>query len=157
VTFRILWFIVAVAAILVLGFAGIGHAFNPILDIQTELKWTLGEEAEVGTAYKIAGAGPIPNGQRGDSVMFGIYDYRFLKESYGIISDPQNGERFGDGLKTGLKLNYFLGWFKSPETPAMIFLNKINIGPVYTVPILSTTKPFQGGTLWVEANLQFGN
>jgi hypothetical protein len=131
-------------------------AFNPVTDVQDKLIWTLGEQASIGTAYKLAGGGPIGNGQRGDSIMFGIFDYRFLKESYGAISDPQNGQKVGDGLKTGLQLNYFLGWFKSPQTDAMKLLNNINIGPVYTVPLLTGPAPFKGGAFWLECNYQFG-
>jgi hypothetical protein len=127
-------------------------AWNPIRDVQEKLVWTLGEQASLGTAYKIAGGGNLENGKRGDSAMFGIFDYRFLKASYGAISDPANGSKIGDGLKAGLKLNYFLGWFKSPQTPVMAFLNNINVGPTYTVPLLSSPR---SGILWVEANYSF--
>lgn len=131
-------------------------AYNPITDVQDNLKWTLGEQAAVGTAYKIGGSGDVKIGDRGDSAMFGIFDYRFIKESYGVITNPQSGEKVGDGLKTGLMLNYFLGWFKSPQTPAMQLLNKINVGPTLTVPLLTDSKPLQHPSIWVEANFQFG-
>lgn len=131
-------------------------AFNPILDIQDKLVWTLGEEAALGTAYKIAGSGDVKIGQRGDSAMFGIFDYRFIKESYGIIKNTEDGSKLGDGLKTGLKLNYFLGWFKSPQTPAMQLLNNINIGPTITIPVLTDPQPFKHPSVWIEANYQFG-
>lgn len=127
-------------------------AWNPIRDVQENLKWTLGEQAALGTAYKLAGGGEYENGKRGDSAMFGIFDYRFLKTSYGAISNPENGSKIGDGIKAGLKLNYFLGWFKSPQTPVMALLNNINIGPTYTVPLLTSPR---NGILWLEANYSF--
>lgn len=132
------------------------HAFNPITDVQENLRWTIGEQAQLGTAYKIAGNGPVDTGHRGDSVTLGIFDYRFFKEGYTVINDPASGGHLGDGLKTGLQLNYFLGWFKSPQTPAMQLLNNINIGPVVTVPLFSESKPFQAIDLWIEGNWQFG-
>lgn len=131
-------------------------AFNPILDVQDNLRWTLGEQAALGTAYKIGGSGDVKIGQRGDSAMFGIADYRFVKFSYGAIANPDNGEKIGDGFKTGLMLNYFLGWFKSPQTPAMQLLNNINIGPAVTIPLLSDAQPLKHPSVWVEANYQFG-
>lgn len=87
--------------------------------------------------------------------MLGIFDYRFLKMSYGAISDPDNGEKIGDGLKTGLMLNYFLGWFKSPQTPAMQLLQNVNIGPAISVPLLTGSKPFKYPSIWVEVNYKF--
>lgn len=132
------------------------QAFNPITDVQDNLKWTIGDQAQLGTAYKIAGSGPVERGHRGDSATLGIFDYRFIKEGYTVINDPSSGGRLGDGLKTGLELNYFLGWFKSPQTPAMALLNNVNIGPVVTVPLFSVSKPFQAVDLWIEANYQFG-
>lgn len=132
------------------------YAFNPVTDVQDNLKWTAGDQAQLGTAYKIAGSGPVETGHRGDSVTIGLFDYRFIKEGYTVINDPASGGRLGDGLKTGLMLNYFLGWFKSPQTPVMQALNNVNIGPVLTVPILSASKPFQAFDLWIEANWQFG-
>jgi hypothetical protein len=135
---------------------GNAFAFNPVTDIQDNLKWTLGEQAMLGTAYKIGGSGDFKIGDRGDSAMFGIFDYRFTKISYGVITNPQNGEKVGDGLKGGLMLNYFLGWFKSPQTPAMQLLNNINIGPTVTIPLLSDPQPLKHPSVWIEANYQFG-
>jgi hypothetical protein len=89
--------------------------------------------------------------------MFGIFDYRFIEESYGAIYDPSGGGRLGDGLKTGFKLNYFLGWFKNPSTPLMKALQNINVGPLLTVPVLSSPHPFNAIDLWVEANYRFGS
>lgn len=149
-----MWIIV-VAVIAVLGVLN-AHAFNPITDVQQNLTWTLGEQAELGTAYKIAGSGDFKIGNRGDSAMFGIADYRFLKFSYGAIANPDNGEKIGDGFKTGLMLNYFLGWFKSPQTPAMQVLQNINIGPTVTIPLLSNSTPLKYPSVWIEANYQFG-
>jgi hypothetical protein len=137
-------------------FSSSAWGWNPITDVQDNLKWTLGEEVAIGTAYKIGGGGPILVGQRGDSAMLGIFDYRCLKMSYGAISDPQNGSKIGDGLKAGLMLNYFLGWFKSPQTPAMQLLNNINIGPTITIPLLTDSQPLQHPSIWVEANFRFG-
>lgn len=131
-------------------------AWNPITDVQQNLVWTLGEEAALGTAYKIAGSGPIAIGKRGDSAMLGIFDYRFIKLSYGAISDPDNGSKIGDGLKTGLMLNYFLGWFKSPQTPAMQMLQNINIGPALSFPLLTESRPLKYPSIWVECNYKFG-
>ena len=148
--------IIALAIMAMLAGIQFAFAWNPVTDVQDNLLWTLGEQAQIGTAYKLAGGGTVGNGQRGDSVMLGIFDYRFTKLSYGMISDPQNGSRIGDGLKGGIQLNYFLNWFKSPQTPAMALLKNVNIGPVFTVPLISTSKPFQGGALWLEANYSFG-
>ena len=131
-------------------------AWNPILDVQQNLKWTLGEEASLGTAYKIGGGGPVKIGQRGDSAMLGIFDYRFTKVSYGAISNPQDGSKIGDGLKVGLMLNYFLNWFQSPQTPAMQVLQNVNIGPTITVPLLTDPQPLKHPSIWVEANYRFG-
>lgn len=131
-------------------------AFNPITDIRENLQWTLGEQASFGTAYKIGGSGDVAIGNRGDSVMFGIFDYRFFRQSYGVIKDPDSGAKVGDGLKTGLMLNYFLGWFKSPQTPAMQFLNNINIGPTITLPLLTDPQPLKHPSVWLEANYMFG-
>lgn len=131
-------------------------AYNPVTDIQDNLKWTLGEQAAIGTAYKVAGSGEFKTGQRGDSAMFGIFDYRFIKMSYGAISNPQDGSRVGDGLKAGLMMNYFLGWFKSPQTDMMKVLNNVNIGPTVTVPLLTDSRPFTHPSVWIEANYQFG-
>ena len=133
------------------------HAFNPITDIQQNLVWTLGEQASLGTAYKIGGSGPVAIGKRGDSAMLGVFDYRFTKVSYGAISDPQDGSKIGDGVKLGLKLNYFLNWFQSPQTPAMKMLQNINIGPSITVPLLTDSRPLKYPSIWVEANYQFGS
>jgi hypothetical protein len=153
VKFGIQWLLVPICAVLMTGSA---QAFNPITDVQDNLKWTLGEEALLGTAYKIGGSGSFNIGQRGDSVMFGIFDYRFIKQSYGAISNPQNGEKVGDGLKTGLMLNYFLNWFKSPQTPAMALLSNVNIGPSITFPLFSEPKPLKYPSIWLEANYRFG-
>jgi len=132
------------------------YGWNPVTDVQNNLVWTAGTEVSIGTAYKLGGSGPARNGMRGDSVMFGIFDYRFLSESYGAINDPNGGGKLGDGLKTGLLLNYFLGWFKNPETPVMKALQNVNVGPVITTPILSSDHPFKTIDYWVEANLKFG-
>jgi hypothetical protein len=148
--------VIALAIMALLAGLQMAHAFSPITDVQDNLKWTAGEQALVGTAYKVAGSGPVERGHRGDSLSLGIFDYRFIKESYTVINDPASGGRLGDGLKTGLQLNYFLGWFKSPQTTTMQMLNNVNIGPVITVPLLSTSKPFQAVDVWLEANWQFG-
>lgn len=132
------------------------YAWNPVRDVQDNLKWTLGEEASIGTAYKIGGSGPVDIGQRGDSAMLGIFDYRFVKMSYGAITDPQSGSKVGDGLKVGLMLNYFLNWFKSPQTPAMQLLSNVNVGPTITVPLLTESKPLKYPSVWIEANYRFG-
>jgi hypothetical protein len=134
----------------------VSYCWNPITDIQEQLKWTLGEEAALGTAYKIGGSGDVKIGQRGDSAMLGIFDYRFVKVSYGAISNPQNNEKIGDGFKTGLMLNYFLGWFKSPQTPAMQLLQNVNIGPAVTIPLFSDPQPLKHPSVWLECNYKFG-
>jgi hypothetical protein len=144
------------ALIVVLLLSEAAFSFNPVTDIQDNLKWTIGDEASVGTAYKVAGSGPVKIGQRGDSAFLGIFDYRFIKESYGFIADPQNGGKFGDGLKTGFMLNYFLNWFKSPQTPAMKLLQNINIGPAFTIPLFTESKPLKYPSIWIEANYKFG-
>lgn len=149
-------FIIIVAAIAILGVIQSSFAFNPVTDVQENLKWTLGEQAALGTACKIGGSGSVDIGKRADSVMFGIFDYRFVKMSYGAITDPSNGEKVGDGLKGGLMLNYFLGWFKSPQTPAMQLLNNINIGPTITIPLLTDSQPLKHPSIWIEANYMFG-
>jgi hypothetical protein len=150
-----LWPLVIIGMFL---FSAINAAFawNPVKDVQDNLKWTLGEEASIGTAYKIAGSGPVKVGKRGDSAMLGIFDYRFIKESYGMISDPDNGSKIGDGLKTGFMLNYFLGWFKSPQTPAMQMLQNVNIGPAITIPLFTESNPLKYPSIWLEANFRFG-
>jgi len=152
---RMPWFIIFLALMASIFGAEKAFAWNPILDIQQNLIWTLGEEAQLGTAYKIGGSGPVAIGQRGDSAMLGIFDYRFLKFSYGAISNPQDGSKIGDGLKTGLMLNYFLGWFKSPQTPAMQMLNNINIGPTVSIPLLTDPHPLKYPSVWIEANYEF--
>ena len=88
--------------------------------------------------------------------MIGIFDYRFTKVSYGAISDPNNGEKIGDGLKVGLMLNYFLGWFKSPQTPAMQVAQNVNIGPAVTIPLFTEPQPLKFPSIWIEANYRFG-
>ncbi len=150
-----LW-IAVVALIGLIALAMPSHAFNPVTDVQDNLIWTAGSQAQLGTAYKMVGSGPVERGHRGDSLTLGIFDYRFIKEGYTVINDPSSGGRLGDGLKTGLMLNYFLGWFKSPQTPIMQALNNVNVGPVITVPMFSASKPFREVDLWLEANWQFG-
>jgi hypothetical protein len=148
--------LIIIASLLTIAGAFNAYAFNPITDVQDNLVWTLGQQAALGTAYKIGGSGPVQVGQRGDSAMLGIFDYRFTKVSYGAISNPQDGSKIGDGLKCGLMLNYFLGWFKSPQTPAMQVLNNINIGPTVSIPLLTDAHPLKYPSVWIEANYQFG-
>lgn len=151
----VLWPLIIIGMVAIWG-AERAFAFNPITDVQQNLKWTLGEEAALGTAYKIGGSGAVKIGQRGDSAMLGIFDYRFTKVSYGAISNPQDGSKIGDGLKVGLQLNYFLGWFQSPQTPAMQVLNNVNIGPTITIPLLTDSTPLKHPSIWMECNYRFG-
>lgn len=148
--------IVILAIVVAMAILTAAHAYNPITDVQQELKWTLGEQALLGTAYKVAGSGDFKTGKRGDSAMLGIFDYRFIKASYGVIRDSDSGSRVGDGFKLGLMANYFLGWFKSPQTDAMKVLSNVNIGPTVTVPLFSDSRPFTHPSVWVEANYLFG-
>jgi hypothetical protein len=152
---KFLW-IAVVAGILAIGATMQALAWNPVTDVQEKLVWTLGQEASLGTAYKVAGSGPVAIGKRGDSAMLGVFDYRFIKVSYGAIRDSESGEKVGDGLKTGLMLNYFLGWFKSPQTPTMQVLQNVNIGPAVSIPLFTESKPFKYPSIWIEGNYKFG-
>ena len=130
-----------------------GFAWNPVNDVRDNLTWTFGKKAEVGVAVKVAGAGDLKKGETATSMLAGVFDYRFLCFSYGGTRVNRNAQNFTDTIKVGFKVTNFFGWFKNPPTPEMGFLQNLNIGPSFSMPVFTAPR---AGTVFVDGNYSFG-
>ena len=138
---------------LIVASTGTLFAWNPITDIRENIEWTIGKEAQVGTAIKIGGAGDLDSGETTTSLLAGIANYRFMTFSYGGTRINKANSNFTDTAKLGLRLTKFFDWFKNPPTPEMELLRNVNIGPSYSIPLLSSPR---NGALFLDLNYTFG-
>lgn len=129
------------------------QAFNPVTDFQGNWVWTLGKQAEVGTAIKLWGDGDLDNGDTTTSLLAGIGEYRALVASYGVTRTDKAGANPTDTFKLGLKATYFFDWFKNPPTAEMAWMRNINAGPSIAMPLIGKNHPV---ALFFDLNYQFG-
>lgn len=128
-------------------------AFNLIDDVREKLVWTVGQNAQIGTAVKLAGSGDLEVGETATSFLAGIAEYRFLVFSYGGTRVNRRDADFTDTAKVGFRLNTFFGLFKNPPTSEMAFLQNVNIGPSFAFNMISSPHT---GTLFLDLNYEFG-
>lgn len=129
------------------------YCWNPITDIRENVIWTFGQQAEVGTAVKLAGNGDLEVGETATSVLAGIADYRFLSIAYGGTRVNRSDANFTDTGKIGLRMTSFFDLFKHPPTPEMAWMRNLNIGPSYAISLFNSP---HAGTLFLDVNFVFG-
>lgn len=127
-------------------------AWNPVTDVRENWVWTLGKTAEVGTAVKITGAGDLKPGETALSMLAGVADYQFLTFSYGGTRINKSNENFTDTAKIGIRLTKFFDWFKNGPTEEMAWMRNLNVGPSFSMPLLSEP---HAGTLFLDINYRF--
>lgn len=147
---KVLWPIVAMLASgLLLSCLPRAHAFNPITDIRDNLVWTFGKDAQAGRGYDFSAK------KWDDSALAEICTYRFLSLSYGVTFLDTNSSGT-DTLKLGILSNFFFGLFKNQPTPAMAWMENLNIGPSFAIPVFSGSTGHKG-VLLLDMNYRFGS
>lgn len=126
------------------------HAFNPITDIQQNVKWTLGQTAQAGEGYNFS------TKTWDASALAEIAEYRFLSFSYGGTQIEANSATATDTFKVGVLSSFFFAWFKNPPPSSMLWMENLNVGPSFAIPLFSGSTGHKG-TFLVDINYKFGS
>lgn len=125
-------------------------AFNLITDVRDNTFWKLGQVAQAGEGYNFTAK------EWDASALAEVAEYRFLSFSYGGTQVDANSSKATDTFKVGLLSNFFFALFKNPVTPQMSWLQNLNVGPSYAIPVFSGSTGHKG-TLLADINYKFGN
>lgn len=130
-------------------------AFNPIVDLQQNTYWTIGEAAAAGTAVALKDNDSLGlhSGDLVGSMLASIAEYRMLSLWYGGNEIPQStgGVKLVDTAKVGLNLGYFLTGFTN-QPPALI--KNLVFGPSVSYSLISTPRVF---CPFFDVNYKFGS
>ena len=143
------WMYSVLAAILI-GGAHPAHAFNPLTDIQQNLQWKFGSVAQAGEGYNFTSK------QWDTSALAEIAEYRFISFSYGGTQLDQNSNAATDTFKVGFLSNFFFQLFKNQPPPSMMWMENLNVGPSFAIPVFSQSTNHKG-TFLMDINFKFGN
>lgn len=129
---------------------GIVQAYNPITDVRDNLTWKFGSAAQSGEGYNFS--------QKAwdTSALAEVAEYRFLSFSYGLTYLDKNTSTATDTFKVGFLSNFFFNWFKNQPPPSMLWMENLNIGPSYAIPVFSSNTGHKG-TLLLDCNYRFGS
>ena len=126
------------------------QAFNLLTDIQNNVAWKFGSAAQVGEGYNFT--------QKAwdTSALAEIAEYRFLSFSYGATYLNQNSASGTDTFKIGLLSNFFFAWFHNQPPSSMLWMENLNVGPSFAIPVFSQNTGHKG-TLLLDLNYKFGS
>jgi hypothetical protein len=127
----------AISAVLLFG-PRWANAFNVVKDIRENVKWEFGQAAQAGQGYDFSS-------KKWDvSALAEIAEYRFLSASYGATFLDANSSKATDTFKVGILSNFFFKLFTNPPTPQMQWMQNLNIGPSYAIPVFSGNTGHRG-------------
>lgn len=124
-------------------------AWNPITDIKQNLVWTFGQAAQAGTGYDFAAK------RWRTSALAEVAQYRFLSFSYGATFFSERDPQAVDTFKMGILSSWFFSYFVHKPTAEMAWMQNLNIGPSYAIPVFSGQTGHKG-VLLLDANFRFG-
>jgi hypothetical protein len=123
-------------------------AFNLVTDIQNNVVWTFGQSAQAGEGYDFSA-------QKWDSsVLAEIAEYRFLSLSYGATFLDSSSNNATDTIKIGMLSSFFFKLFTHQPTPQMAWMENLNIGPSFAIPVFSGSTGHRG-VLLLDINYRF--
>ena len=131
---RFFWFLIAVVGMVAIWGAERAFAFNPITDLRDHVVWTFGQTAQAGQGYDFAGK------KWDTSALAEIAEYRFLSLSYGATFLDAASNQATDTIKLGFLSSFFFKMFTNQPTPQMQWMQNLNVGPSFAMPV------FSGGT-----------
>lgn len=126
------------------------HAFNLINDIKTNVQWKFGQAAQAGEGYDFT------SDKWDSSALAEIAEYRFLSFSYGATFLDSSSSKATDTFKMGVLSSFFFNWFVNKPTPEMAWMQNLNIGPSFAVPVFSGGTGHKGVFL-LDCNYKFGS
>jgi len=126
------------------------NGWNPLTDIQQNLTWEFGQAAQAGESYNF-------NTQQWDvSALAELCRYRFLSFSYGGTELDHNSATATDTFKIGFLSNFFFALFKNQPPASMAWMENLNLGPAFSIPVFSGATGHRG-TLLADINFRFGS
>lgn len=123
-------------------------SFNPVTDVRDNLKWTFGQAAQAGTGYDFAGK------KWRDSALAEFAEYRMFSFSYGATFFSERNPQAVDTFKLGLLSNFFFKLFTNQPTPQMQWMDNLNFGPSFAIPVFSGETGHKGVFL-LDVNYRF--
>ena len=140
--------LIKVAVVLTL-LSGSALAFNPLTDIRDNLTWTFGQAAQAGEGFDFAA------GKWRTSALAEVAEYRMFAFSYGATFFSERNPQATDTFKVGLLSNFFFKMFTNKPTPEMQWMESLNVGPAYAIPVFSGETGHKGVFL-LDFNYRFG-
>ena len=137
-----------VALVVLASFSGRASAFNLITDIRDNVVWTFGQNAQAGEGYDFAAK------KWDTSALAEIAEYRFLSLSYGATFLDANSSQSTDTIKLGFLSSFFFKMFTNKPTPQMAWMQNLNVGPSYAMPVFSGSTGHKGVFL-LDINYRF--
>jgi hypothetical protein len=123
-------------------------AFNVVTDVQQNVKWTFGQTAQAGEGYNFS------TKTWDASALAEIAEYRFLSFSYGGTQVQAGSSQATDTFKLGLLSNFFFNWFTNKPPSTMAWMENLNIGPSFAIPVFTGTTGHKG-TFLLNMNYRF--
>jgi hypothetical protein len=123
-------------------------AFNPITDIRNNVVWTFGQSAQAGEGYDFSAK------KWDKSALAEIAQYRFLSLSYGATLLDSTSDNATDTVKLGFLSSFFFKLFTHQPTPQMAWMQNLNVGPSFAVPVFSGVTGHKGVFL-LDLNYRF--
>ena len=145
---RILPFLIFISVGLVLWGAENAFAFNLWTDVTQNTKWTFGQAAQAGEGYDFASK------KWDTSALAEVAEYRCLALSYGATFLDANSSTATDTVNVGFLSNFFFKMFANQPPPSMAWVENLNIGPSYAVPVFSGATGHKGVFL-LDVNFKF--
>jgi hypothetical protein len=130
------------------GCSQMAQAWNPWTDLTQNVVWKLGQSAQAGEGYNFT------TKTWDTSALAEVAEYRFLSFSYGGTQINGDSSAATDTFKVGVLSNFFFGLFKNQPTPEMAWLENLNIGPSYAIPVFSGNTGHKG-TFLLDVNYRF--
>ena len=124
------------------------HGYNPITDFRDNVIWTFGSNAQAGTGYDFSGK------KWRTSALAEVAEYRFLSFSYGATFFSEESPQAVDTFKLGFLSSFFFKWFTHQPPPAMAWMENLNVGPSFAIPVFSNQTGHKGVFL-LDANYRF--
>lgn len=146
--FRFFWFLIAVVGMVAIWGAERAFAFNPITDIRDNVVWTFGQSAQAGEGYDFSAK------KWDTSALAEIAEYRFLSLSYGATFLDANTQTPTDTIKMGFLSSFFFKMFTHQPTPQMQWMENLNVGPSFAIPVFSGQTGHKGVFL-LDINYRF--
>ena len=137
------------ASIVLALLSGTAFAFNPITDIRDNVIWKFGQSAQAGEGYDFSAK------KWDSSALAEIAEYRFLSLSYGATWLDADSNQATDTIKLGILSSFFFKLFTNKPTPQMQWMENLNIGPSYSMPVFSKSTGHKGVVL-LDINFTFG-